>query len=806
MFIFNTVLTAASLPSSCPISSNTTTTTTAAEESPSRTHFAAFVLPFTLLQQARLMFAPGSFLFDFWWLLVVCGTVMLISFCSLIRDAPLINTIARALAARAASAWAVVGLWIAAMLGVEAAAMLAEESVFAPFLTSLSLTLAVFSVTRTLTDPALRRTLAHVGRAVLWAAVAASCYLASHVCGLEAAWMRFGIITLFLVSLAAAILEIKSLTPSTLTTEQKEMIMIGALAYFCNWDLLSCGWTFFVLRSCLAISGFVSCGARDKNLLLTTFTSMLLWHQGLVCLVTSAAMPGLKCMFLLLGAFLVVTPPSLHHVGNAVSALLAVLVITLRQDLSELSILFQLVAIIGVCVQFVLCFSLVAARDHNVCHRWALSLLLVSSDIFSDNQSSPIFVFLFTLLLQLGAAVASALSLSTVSMQQLFEAVSLDAFANALLPYARFARPFAALATMALFTLTVLTSPMHISSLPHVLALFASVVVALSVAGESWNLTSLTSAANTLTPLLHLGIYDAIKILFSSLERTLFPAVRTGALFCFRMLTNSLRWAWPAVRDSFRFVTEILLHRAVMLFVGSATVIAIAFAIHEGLLDLSVIWAAWASVVAIKDGVVWAVYALPRLGEMLSQVGRVFFGELDSTRAPLLRFAQYPGFSLLYYVSFSLRSRFRSIATIRVKFFVLPLTFLAFGLAVHRSLLLPLGILVTLWLAGALILYNHNARVARQRLAEIRRERRTQAAPTVSAAPATARPPTKIFEEAECSICMVMLEATDGDRRALQCGHVYHSPCIAEWLARGTPTCPLCRAPQPGAGWAYTVF
>jgi len=44
----------------------------------------------------------------------------------------------------------------------------------------------------------------------------------------------------------------------------------------------------------------------------------------------------------------------------------------------------------------------------------------------------------------------------------------------------------------------------------------------------------------------------------------------------------------------------------------------------------------------------------------------------------------------------------------------------------------------------------------------------------------------------ECMICLADFDNNDQLRR-LPCGHVYHQPCIDEWLHRCTD-CPLCKA------------
>ena len=44
-----------------------------------------------------------------------------------------------------------------------------------------------------------------------------------------------------------------------------------------------------------------------------------------------------------------------------------------------------------------------------------------------------------------------------------------------------------------------------------------------------------------------------------------------------------------------------------------------------------------------------------------------------------------------------------------------------------------------------------------------------------------------------CSICINDMKPSR--RKTLPCGHGFHASCINGWLARGTHTCPVCRAP-----------
>jgi hypothetical protein len=139
--------------------------------------------------------------------------------------------------------------------------------------------------------------------------------------------------------------------------------------------------------------------------------------------------------------------------------------------------------------------------------------------------------------------------------------------------------------------------------------------------------------------------------------------------------------------------------------------------------DLSAVWLVWERAKLLYVPLAMFFNLVHVVGEALLAFWHVFFGERDSTRAPLLQFAEYPGFSLLYYLVFALRSRFTSIAAIRAKFFIMPLAFLAMGLAVHRSLLFPLSALLFIWLCAAYALFLRNNHIAGARLRDMQRQR-----------------------------------------------------------------------------------
>eukprot|EP01065_Artemidia_motanka_P026271 TRINITY_DN31190_c0_g1_i1.p1 TRINITY_DN31190_c0_g1~~TRINITY_DN31190_c0_g1_i1.p1 ORF type:complete len:140 (+),score=13.46 TRINITY_DN31190_c0_g1_i1:56-475(+) len=47
----------------------------------------------------------------------------------------------------------------------------------------------------------------------------------------------------------------------------------------------------------------------------------------------------------------------------------------------------------------------------------------------------------------------------------------------------------------------------------------------------------------------------------------------------------------------------------------------------------------------------------------------------------------------------------------------------------------------------------------------------------------------------DCAICMECMQSTEKVRAcALDCGHVFHLPCVSQWL-RLRAVCPTCRAP-----------
>jgi len=73
------------------------------------------------------------------------------------------------------------------------------------------------------------------------------------------------------------------------------------------------------------------------------------------------------------------------------------------------------------------------------------------------------------------------------------------------------------------------------------------------------------------------------------------------------------------------------------------------------------------------------------------------------------------------------------------------------------------------------------------------------------------RPGSPDFEESpDCCICLAAFDAAAEIRRAPQCGHVFHSRCLGNWL-KVSRTCPLCRrdlapvASPPEAGGGLSI-
>jgi hypothetical protein len=44
----------------------------------------------------------------------------------------------------------------------------------------------------------------------------------------------------------------------------------------------------------------------------------------------------------------------------------------------------------------------------------------------------------------------------------------------------------------------------------------------------------------------------------------------------------------------------------------------------------------------------------------------------------------------------------------------------------------------------------------------------------------------------ECPICLSPVRYTRASKK-LECGHLYHGPCIDQWISAGGDTCPTCR-------------
>jgi len=44
-----------------------------------------------------------------------------------------------------------------------------------------------------------------------------------------------------------------------------------------------------------------------------------------------------------------------------------------------------------------------------------------------------------------------------------------------------------------------------------------------------------------------------------------------------------------------------------------------------------------------------------------------------------------------------------------------------------------------------------------------------------------------------CLVCLCDFEKNDECRQLNKCKHVFHKPCIDQWLTTGRNSCPLCR-------------
>ncbi len=108
-----------------------------------RTHFAVLALPFTLLQNARQFFLPGSFVHDMWWLLVAAGSTMLFSLFSLLRNVGVVRDLWRAFLSRSELLGPFAGLLLSLVIGAEGVVLLEEESVLGKWILRACLCLSV---------------------------------------------------------------------------------------------------------------------------------------------------------------------------------------------------------------------------------------------------------------------------------------------------------------------------------------------------------------------------------------------------------------------------------------------------------------------------------------------------------------------------------------------------------------------------------------------------------------------------------------------------------------------------------------
>lgn len=49
-----------------------------------------------------------------------------------------------------------------------------------------------------------------------------------------------------------------------------------------------------------------------------------------------------------------------------------------------------------------------------------------------------------------------------------------------------------------------------------------------------------------------------------------------------------------------------------------------------------------------------------------------------------------------------------------------------------------------------------------------------------------------------CPVCLQAVRSRASMHTLPKCGHGFHTKCVRAWLARGTLTCPVCRAPCIG--------
>ncbi|KDO31631.1 hypothetical protein SPRG_03551 [Saprolegnia parasitica CBS 223.65] len=85
------------------------------------------------------------------------------------------------------------------------------------------------------------------------------------------------------------------------------------------------------------------------------------------------------------------------------------------------------------------------------------------------------------------------------------------------------------------------------------------------------------------------------------------------------------------------------------------------------------------------------------------------------------------------------------------------------------------------------------ARTALDAFLEVAHRREAKASATIEALLHGLRVTDAVSVHIECSVCLTSFR-DDANAVQLPCSHVFHAPCVEQWLAKST-TCPVCRQP-----------
>jgi hypothetical protein len=312
------------------------------------------------------------------------------------------------------------------------------------------------------------------------------------------------------------------------------------------------------------------------------FWAAIFCHQALLVL-ASPWLPGLKCLGLFLVAMMFPFA-NMHTVSPAVFNSPAITVLSIITIISldldhgnEDNFFVRAAVLLSLVMKVVLCLSLAGTHSFSRGPVFSMVTFLIAADTLSFAPYLPFLVLPTVVFLYVLITITMLGSLDLAQIVAFSEFIQRAQFFRYVGPVLQGARVCAAIATCFLFFLTVVTSPVHVTLVPHALALAASLLVAISIAGETLQSPLLTRVSERGMLHLHLGLFDALRVCARFLRRTVFLHLGTTVLVVFHSVFTALRFAWPAIRSFGRLLAQLFLNRAAVLLFGSVGVITAAY-------------------------------------------------------------------------------------------------------------------------------------------------------------------------------------------------------------------------------------